>query len=167
MMTTEFERDPVREFLESAKEAKLEIARHRERVEELESRCTRMTANMSATPGGGNSDAQQLWVALAEERDKELAAEKRELEKYHAVESFINRVPGEMQRTILRMRYLRLLRWVPIQMELYKKGIVYCEREIFRIHGEALESVRELWRKEHGGGDAYEVPAESTSEVLH
>ena len=150
MTTTDFEKDPVREFLESAKEAKLEIARHRERVEELESRCTRMTANMSATPGGGNSDTQQLWATLAEERDKELAAEKRELEKYHAVESFINRVPDERFRAILRLRYLNVLGWIRVQMKLYESGIFYSESHIKKLHGMALESARELWRKEHG-----------------
>lgn len=164
MQMTEYKRDPVREFLESAKEAKLEIARHRERVEELESRATKVTASLNAMPGGGNSDAQQLWIALAEERDREREAEKRELEKYRAVESFIDRLPDKMHRMILRLRYLRLLKWVPIQMELYKKGVVYCERELYRIHGEALDVARELWRKRGGEN---EVPAESTSEVLH
>lgn len=143
------ERDPVREFLESAKEAKMEIARHRERVAELESRATRMTANMSATPGGGSSDAQQLWILLAEERGKVMAAEKHELERYLEIENFINRVPGAIHRIILRLRYLRLLEWVPIQMELYKKNIVYCERQLYRKHGDALDAARELWRKEH------------------
>ena len=164
-MMNEHERDPVREFLESAKEAKLEIARHRARVEELESRCTRVTPNMNASPGGGSSDSQQMWAMLADERMKVLAAEKAEVEKYHEVENFINRIGVPVQRAILRMRYLRCLRWIPIQMELYKQGHCYDERSIFRIHNQALDAARELW--EQGGGGADEVPAESTPEVLH
>ena len=49
-MTNELEKDPVREFLNSATEAKLEIMRHRMRAEELECRCTKVTASMSGMP---------------------------------------------------------------------------------------------------------------------
>lgn len=147
----ELEKDPVRRFLTSAVEAKLEIARHKMRAEELESRCTKVTASMSGMPGGGGADAQALWAALADERTKEHEAELRETEAYHRVESFIDKLPSSTHRTILRLRYLNDMDWVKVQMQLYDAGIFYSERHIYRLHGEALESARELWRHMEGG----------------
>lgn len=152
----ELEKDSVRKFLASAMEAKLEIARHKMRAEELESRCTKVTASMSGMPGGGGADAQALWAALADERAKEREAELRETEAYHRVEEFIDKLPNSDHRAILRLRYLSGMGWVNVQMKLYDAGIFYSERHIFRLHGEALESARELWRHMEGG-DVNEV----------
>ena len=154
-MTTEFERDPVREFLESASEAKLEIARHHARVAELESRATKVTASLHAAPGGGGSDTQQIWVVLAEERDKAMEAEKLELERYHAVESFIDRMQDKRHRVILRLRYLNALSWIRVQMKLYESGFYYSESHIKKLHGKALNAARELWRKEHEADEVH------------
>lgn len=153
-MTNELEKDPVREFLNSATEAKLEIMRHRMRAEELECRCTKVTASMSGMPGGGNSDAQQLWATLADERTKEREAEKRETETYRQVEEFINKLPNSDHRAVLRLRYLNGMGWVNVQMKLYEAGIFYSERHIYRLHGDALEAARELWTLSEGEADA-------------
>jgi hypothetical protein len=145
-MITETNNDPVLDFLSSAIEAKLEIIRHRMRAEELESRCTKVTASMSGMPGGGNSDAQLLWSTLVDERDKERAAEKRETEVYRSVENFISEIPNKTYRAILKLRYLNGLEWVNVQMKMYEAGIFYSERHIYRLHDCAIEAARELWR---------------------
>ena len=144
----------ARELLESVQEAKLEIARHRARAMELESRCTKMTAGMSGMPGGGGSDAQLLWSTLADYRDKEFEAEERELEAYRSVEEFISMLPSRKHRTVLRLKYLDCLSWVKVQMKMYDIGDFYSERHIYRIHDKALESAEEVWRKIRGDDDA-------------
>jgi hypothetical protein len=139
--------DPVREFLDSAVEAKVEYKRLNRRVEELESRATKMTQTMSGMPGGGGSGMELLWAALADEREKLTQAAEEEFKRYHDVESFISRIEDPVYRIILRLRYLDGLKWIPIQQRLYKDGFYYTERHITRLHGEALNAARRLWRE--------------------
>lgn len=152
------ERDPVKEFLRSALEAKLEAKRRSRRVKELESRCTKMTAAPdSGACGGGNADREVLWALLADERDKEEKALHEELAQYKAVEDFIARLDDPVHRAILRLRYLEGLGWVKLQQQLYRDGVYYSERHITRLHGAALEAARELWKRpgpwHNGGGE--------------
>lgn len=149
-------RDPVRAFLESAMEAKLEARRRSRRVARLESQCTRMTQRMSGMPFGGGAGAESTWIALAEERALECEAVKNELAKHHEVECFIGRLESVEHKTVLRLRYLEGFNWVKVQQQLYKDGISYSERHIYRIHGQALQAARELWaaeqQEENGDG---------------
>lgn len=142
---TERDYDPVRRFLESAIEAKIDAARLKRRVTELESRCQKMTAQMKANPGGGKSDIQELWALLADEVEREKAAQRAALEQYHTVEAFITRLSKPTHRAILKLRYLGGLGWVKVQQELYKQGIFYSERHISRLHNYALDEAFELW----------------------
>lgn len=144
---TEQDYGPVKEFLESAIEAKVEAARLKRRVAELESRCQKMTAQMKDVPGGGRADNQALWVLLAEEIEREKAAHRGALEQYRTVETFIAHLSKPVHRALLRLRYLEGLGWVKVQQELYKQGIFYSERHISRLHAYALEEARALWRK--------------------
>ena len=142
------ERDPVKEFLRSALEAKLEAKRRSRRVKELESRCTKMTAAPdSGACGGGNADREALWALLADERSKEETALHEELSQYKDVEDFIARLDDPVHRAILRLRYLEGLGWVKLQQQLYRDGVYYSERHITRLHGAALEEARELWKQ--------------------
>lgn len=71
-----------------------------------------------------------------------------ELDQYHAVERFIARLGDPVCRTVLRLRYLEGLSWTQLQKRLYQDGLYYSERQIFRLHGAALQEARELWPKE-------------------
>lgn len=155
----------AREFLESVQEAKAEIARHRTRALELESRCEKVTASMSGMPRGGGSDSQLLWATLADFRNKEFEAERRELEAYKSVEEFIDKIPYRKHRTVLRLKYLECLSWVKVQLKMYEVGDFYSERHVYRLHEKALESAERLWKQI--GGESNEVHTESTSEILH
>lgn len=145
-------RDPVRAFLESATEAKLEARRRSRRVAQLESQCTRTTQRMSGMPSGGSGGAEAMWIALAEERAQEYEAIQKELARHHEVEAFIGRLECLEQKAVLRLRYLEGFNWVKVQQQLYRDGIFYSERQIYRIHGQALQAARELWDAEQRGG---------------
>lgn len=138
---------PIKEFLESAIEAKIDAARLKRRVTELESRCQKTTTQMGDGAGGCNADSQELWALLADEVEREKAAQRAALEQYHTVETFIAHLRKPTHRAILRLRYLEGLGWVKVLQELYKQGIFYSERHISRLHNHALDEALALWRK--------------------
>jgi hypothetical protein len=145
--TLERAADPVRAFLDSAVEARLEYKRLHRRIEELESRAKKVTAQMTGMPGGGGAGMEQLWAILADEREKEKEAVETEMRVYHEVETFIDSLPVPVHRVVCRLHYLDGLNWVQVQMRMNRDGFCYSERQITRIHGEALKSARRLWRE--------------------
>ena len=165
---TEAERraDPVREFLRSGLEARLEVRRHQRRTAELESRCARLVAQMTGMPAGGGAGLEATWAALADERQEEQRLVEEELRKYHEVERFIARLSDPARRTILRLRYLEGLSWTQIHRRVCQEGLYYSERQIFRLHGAALKEARELWAEDEEVR-ANEVHTEVVSDVLH
>jgi hypothetical protein len=143
--------DPVREYLQSVYGLKLEIARLTERVRTIQAQCEKMTTVLTGMPRGGNADPERLMAVLADERatldDRLLKAEMQERE----VESFIARVPDRLYREILSRRYVDCLRWPRVLEKLQAQGDYYEERQMFRLHGQALTAARKLWDEEHEG----------------
>lgn len=156
----------VSQYLWGAREAKAEVRRRHLRVLELEARCTTMTAKMNGMPGGGGDrhSLEQAYLALSTERDAELEAIKAENRKYHEIENLIGGLSCHEHRVVLRHRYLRGLSWDGVQREMARDKMNYASSSVFRIHGEALNEVRRVLQE---GGVAFEVPAETASELLH
>lgn len=143
--------DPARDFLSSAREAKIEYTRIRRRIAELESQATKCTASLSGMPGGGGGGGMEsLWAALADERRNLTLAAEEELNRYHAVDRFIRKLDDPVHRIVLRLHYLDGFRWPQVQKEMEKEGYYYCERHITRLHGEALKEARRIWRDQGG-----------------
>ena len=88
-----------------------------------------------------------LWTALSDERDRELAAAGEELERYRQVEELIAALDKPPHRVVLRMRYLRYLTWRQVREQMEREGFRYEERQIFRIHTEALKEARRCWHE--------------------
>lgn len=145
------EQEPVIRFLESALEASAEVARLRRRVQEMDSRAKRMTAQLSGMPGCGGRGQEELWASLADERERAAFAEINELERYRAVEQFIGRIPAPpVQRALLRYRYLENLRGVDnVQKALQKDDWWYSTRHIDRLQQQALDAARAQWAEDH------------------
>ena len=148
-MTMDNRQDPVRAFLESVKEARFEQHRCHRKMLELDAQCQSITAQMSGMPGGGSGDKHRdaLWAALSDQReayrDKYLLAKKREQE----VEKFISGLPNPVHRAVLSLHYVDLMTWPYVTKELERCGIYYSERQIFRLHGDALQAARLLWQE--------------------
>lgn len=142
--------EDVKEFLLSAREAALELVRHRERVKQLEWRCRRLSRDEFGTRGGGNYDSgDEMLAMLADARDEELRALAREQERLRQVERFIEGVEGEgVLRMVLRLRYLEFLPWLQVQRAMNKAGVWYSERQTMRLHAKALEAAAARWEKE-------------------
>lgn len=126
-------RDEVSRYLWSAREAKAEVHRRHLRVRELEARCAVLT--------GQGQAPEQARRDLMAERERELEAIREENRKYREVEEAIGRLSRSECRVALRLRYLRGLRWRTVQQEMERAGYYYSDREIFRLHGEALEEM--------------------------
>lgn len=149
-MSTRIE-DPVRAFLDSVKGARFEIIRSHRKLQELDAQCKSMAARMTGMPGGNSSDSHHdaLWAALADQRsvycEKQRAAESRVAE----VERFISGLPDATHRALLTLRYADVLSWPRVRWELENCGIYYSERQLYRLHGEALQAARVLWAAQH------------------
>ena len=139
--------DPVRSFLESVQDAKFEQGRCYRKYIELDAKCRSITGQMSGMPGGSGGDKHKdgLLAALADQGTEYLRRYREAEEQAKAVEDFINRLQDTRHRAVLLLRYVDQLRWPQVVDELEKHGIYYTERQVFRIHGDALQAARQLW----------------------
>ena len=138
--------DSVLMFLESAGAAALESRRLQRRLDGLSQRRARLRLQKGAA-------ARKLTKLIDEERERELAVTQRELESYRQVESFLEKIPDGMHRTILRRRYLDVGRsWTEIHDQLAEDGLFYSGRHIMRLHTQAVAAAQMLWNKEREEG---------------
>ena len=150
--------DPVRLFLSSVAEARIEARRLRLRIQRLETQATKLTASLTGMPRGGG-DRESLLASLADTRvkcDQALVEAER---KEDAVTAFINRLDNPVSRILLKLRYCDCLDWVgrskrTVIKEMAKAGLFYSERQIRRLHGIALNEARELYKKEYGDDES-------------
>ena len=145
-MSVDRQGDPVRAFLNSVLEYRMEISRLRRKIEQLESRATNTTSQMTGMPHGGGADRDAVLVSLADltaDYYKKLAAaEHHELE----VVDFIDSLPESSHRMILKLRYVDRKRWSRVLKCLTDNGMDISERAMFRLHGEALGAAREKYK---------------------
>ncbi len=145
--------DPVREFLYSIQEAHFNVQRCQRRLLQMESQSESMTAKLSGAPGG-SADVHKdgVLAALADQRTvlRELYAEA--VRKETEVERFISLLEEDSHRILLRLRYVDLLTWTEVQEAMKQSNIYYSERQIYRIHGEALQEARGVWARLHPDG---------------
>lgn len=144
MKIAENEKCAVVEFLESAEAATLEGRRLQRRLETLETRRDGLKIR-------GGAVARKLEKLILAEREREVALVHEELENYRRVEAFVARVPGRVNRTILRRKYLDVGRsWTEIGEELARDGVFYSQRHLLRLHAQAVEAAQKLWDEERG-----------------
>ena len=144
MKNAKNERCGVVEFLESAGAAALEERRLQRRVEALETRRSGLRVSNGAV-------ARKLAQMILAEREREIEVVNEELESYRRVEEFVARVPGRVNRTILRRKYLDVGKsWTEIGEELARDGLYYSQRHLLRLHTQAVEAAGKLWDEERG-----------------
>lgn len=139
--------DELRAFLGSVQEARFRYNRAVSREQELRERCENMTTNWGAeVHGGGDVHKDGPLVALAQAhaalKPLYLAWERAEDE----VDRFLDGIQDTRYKAILKYRYVDLYTWPRVIKELEKSGIYYEDRQVFRLHGKALNEARELWR---------------------
>lgn len=151
--------DPVRQFLMSVAESRIEAKRLRLRTQRLEAQATKLTASLTGMPRGGG-DSGNLLASLADMREDSIRAMIRAEEQERKVTAFIDRLENPVSRMILKLRYCDCLDWLPrprrrsVLTELQKVGQFYSESHLFRLHGKALNEARELYNKENNNDES-------------
>lgn len=139
--------DPVRNYLSSVREARMDAKRLRVKVDQLEARAMSITSQLSGMPRGGGADRDAVLASLADvSRDyyqRLLKAETTELE----VLNFIDSLSEANHRMILKLRYIDCKRWPRVLSALQAAGVDIEERHMFRLHGEALKEAREKYKE--------------------
>ena len=80
---------------------------------------------------------EKMWAALADESARLYPLLKAAMEQERRVENFIDRIPHDSYRLMLKLRYLDCLSWERVQELLSRSGVFYSDRHIYRLHGEA------------------------------
>lgn len=151
--------DPVKDFLSSLWEMRLEADRLRERTRELYDATQRITGNYESIHVSGTPETGKLLTLYADSAAREERRQAECLAREKEIEEFLDRMEGGprgIYRTILRLRYISCLSWPRIQaiLQAGEGDTDYSDRHIYRFHGEALNAARRLWAAEHNtGGD--------------
>lgn len=148
--------DPVKELLYSVQEARFNAQRCQRRLSEMEAQSQNITARMDVSPSGGGADPHKdsVWAALADQRELLRNMYAEAIRRESEVERFISGLEEGVHRVLLRLRYVDCLTWPAVQEQMEKNGIYYSERQIYRLHGEALQAARYLWAEQHPGEGA-------------
>lgn len=147
---TERRQDPVRAFLGTVREARLEEARCRRRLREIDAQCRSLTPSLNGMPhGGGGAHKDGPWAALADQRSLHEQLLEAAVRQEMKVERFISRLDTDSHRIILKLRYVDLMSWPRIQEQLEAQSLSYSDRQIYRLHGEALQEARQVWAELH------------------
>ena len=144
--------DPVREFLESVRDARFALRRSELKLEELAAQSTSMTARITGALGGGgdvHKDSALIALAMARESLEQTKAEAEA--QVLKVEEFISKLPDVRHRAVLTFYYVHLFKWPRVVEEMEKCGMYYSDRHIFRLHGDALQAARTLWADTYPG----------------
>ena len=139
--------DPVRAYLGSVLEARLEIKRLKRKLDAIEARAMNITSQLSGMPRGGGADRDAVLASLADiSRDYYLRlakAEQTELE----VLRFIDSLPSPDSRMILKLKYIDCKSWGKVLDTLRANGRDITDRWMFKLHGRALKEAREKFKE--------------------
>lgn len=139
--------DPVRAFLNSVRESRMDAKRLQSKLSQLEARATSITSQLSGMPRGGGADRDAVLASLADVSCEYYAmlahAEETELE----VLKFIESLSKTNYRMILKLRYIECKRWPRVLADLKSAGLDIEERRMFVLHGEALKEAREKFKE--------------------
>ena len=142
--------DNVRDFLESAMACRIEQDRLMQRIALLRDRCTKITPTLSAVPGGGNSDAQAQWAALADEQRRLTRKLEEELARAREVEAFIDQLPTVLYRKVLKMKYIDYYTIPAMTAQLGRSGFHRSQRQVERMLRAAMTEAEAEWLKLKG-----------------
>lgn len=142
---------PIRTYLNTIHMLRVEGFRLDEKVKELETKCTKITAAANGVPSSGGHDTQALWAILADERARYTQGQADTLKKIREIEDFVNRMPNQVYRTIIKLKYLDDLSWRDVHKHFCndKTNIYFSERTLFRLRDQALIAAQKQFDEEN------------------
>lgn len=161
-------KDELRLFLEGIAVTKTEIAICEDRIRRLNDAAENTTTTWRDMPGGGSSDIHKdvNLTQLADELSKYTAACATFKARQLAAISLIDHLDNAAYRVLLTLRYVDCMTWSSIPEAMEKFNLYYCERQIYRLHGEALNAARKIYY----GGEHFEdcyCPEKDEQEVAN
>lgn len=138
----------AREILQAVSEVKNQAVRLSQRIELLENKCTNITARYGGQ-AGGVQEHNELWNILSDERARLTEQLRLVMAMERQVSEWIDLLPREAWRMVLRLRYLDGLSFQEVTAEMSRAARrPYSMSQIYRFHRLALEAADRLWPRE-------------------
>ena len=139
----------VQALLASLAEARSETVRLEGRIQRLRDKSTAVTPRYGARHGGGGGAGRgvtELWDLLQDETARLTQQVARLLALQRQVEAWIDLLPKDQWRMVLRWRYLEGMGYPQVAETLEKTTGRSCsETTVYRLHREALQAAAALW----------------------
>lgn len=130
----------VKDYLNKARTIERRIRSRVRQLEELRALAERTTAALSDIPGSRNVHGREDVMTRFIDQENEIKKDLDELMRAkREITNVIKRVPDMDQRTLLEERYICLRTFNEVA-----KVLRYSPAHTYRIHAEALESVRKI-----------------------
>lgn len=141
MNSEEMSIEEKKEYLNSYRNVRKRIINLREQLESLReierSAKSQQLSDMPKGGGSGQQDLSDLMVKIEELREK-ISDKIWEANKIRVnIEDTIASIQNADEQRVLRMRYIELKGWDEISIEME-----YSRRQIFNIHGNALQNYK-------------------------
>lgn len=134
-------------FLRSLRIAQIERRQKEQRLDRLMAEAERVTSKLSFTGGGGDKRGDALLAEIADRSREVEEAIRACLERESLVEVFISSLGDARHRAVLYQRYVLGASWDAVRDELAEIGLQYEMRNVYRLHGAALQAAREQYPK--------------------
>lgn len=139
----------VQALLASLAEARSETVRLERRIRRLRDKSTAVTPRYGARHGGGGGGGRgvtELWDLLQDETARLTQQVARLFALQRQVETWIDLLPKDQWRMVLRWRYLEGMGYPQVAETLEKTTGRSCsETTVYRLHREALQAAAALW----------------------
>lgn len=146
-------KDDVRQLLWSVRDLTSKTNLAYDRWQRLKATAEAVTAKYLSAPGGSKGDQRKdaVWATAAEAHERFREAYNAAAIREREVNELISALPSRDHREILHYRYLAGLSWPDVFQMLEHDGIFYSERQVFNLHGDALNELRRIYheRREH------------------
>lgn len=154
-MTLHEQYPDARQFLESVRTSRAAAMRCARQARELRAQVENITAPLNGAPvSNGSKDVHgdARLAALTDLQDRLIAASNDWLRRVKDAEDFVDRIGNVEYRILLQLRYIDCNRWDDVQRIMERFGLYYSNRQMFRLHGNALQEARRLWNEESEEG---------------
>lgn len=154
-MTLHEQYPDARQFLESVRTSRAAAMRCARQTRELRAQVESITAPLNSSPvinGSKDVHGDARLAALTDLQDRLTAASDDWLRRVKEAEDFVDRIGNVEHRILLQLRYIDCNRWDDVQRIMERFGLYYSNRQMFRLHGNALQEARRLWNEESEAG---------------
>lgn len=131
------ENEEKKNWLLKYKHTKARAIELQEELETLKQGKISPSSVIAGMPSSGGSDMSSYVAAVETLQEKILQKRYEAIKTYTAISDAIEALDDDMEKRIMRLRYLKLMRWEDVITK-----IGYAEKQTYRIHGQALDKIK-------------------------